>query len=95
MPSVTTNDGSDQVTLTRPLIAPHAAPAASAASNAIGNGTCHFTMSVPSTAPDSASTEPTDRSIPPMTSTYVMPTAVSTVAGIWLAIVVNVFAEKK
>ncbi|MCY1183031.1 hypothetical protein D9M73_236190 [compost metagenome] len=38
----------------------------------------------------SASTEPTDRSMPPMINTKVMPTASTIRSGIWLARVLNV-----
>lgn len=43
----------------------------------------------------SASTEPTDRSMPPMISTKVMPTASTIRSGIWLASVLKVPYDQK
>ena len=41
-------------------------------------------MAIPSTAPESASTEPTERSIPPPIKTSVIPTATTSRSGTWL-----------
>lgn len=51
-------------------------------------------MHTPSTALPSASTDPTDRSIPAMTSTYVMPTEAISSGGIWWVIIRNVPNER-
>ena len=53
------------------------------------------TINVPSTAEDRAKTEPTDKSIPPTTSTNVMPTAIKVRSGTWFAIDTNVAVRIK
>ena len=52
-------------------------------------------MATLTTEPARASTEPTDRSMPPMISTKVMPTASTIRSGIWLARVLKVAYERK
>ena len=53
-------------------------------------GQCHCNAAMLVSAAPSASTEPTDRSMPAMISTNVMPIDITTRSGIWLAIVLNV-----
>ena len=62
---------------------------------ASGSGRRHSTSAIASTAEPSASTEPTDRSMPPAIRTSVSPTAITVSAGIWLASVVNVSRVRK
>ena len=62
---------------------------------ASGSGRRHSTSAIASTAEPSASTEPTDRSMPPAISTSVSPTAITVSAGIWLASVVKVSRVRK
>ncbi|MDR8957512.1 hypothetical protein FEP76_06041 [Burkholderia multivorans] len=59
--------------------------------SAAGSGPhCHFSAATLTIDAASASTEPTDRSIPAMISTNVIPTDITTRSGIWFAIVLNV-----
>ena len=62
---------------------------------ASGSGRRHSTSAIASTAEPSASTEPTDRSMPPAISTSVIPTVMTVSAGIWLASVVKVEAGQE
>src|ERR1700744_5666688 len=89
------NDGIRQPTVIAPVNVPVSAAAATP-SKAAGNGDqCHFSATTLTTDAPSASTEPTDRSMPAMISTNVMPTAITTRSGIWLAIVLNVSYVRK
>jgi hypothetical protein len=95
MPTVTMNDGTAQRTVTKPLIRPAARPIDRHTTTASSTGRCQSTSAIASTAEPSASTEPTDRSMPPAISTSVNPTAITVSAGIWLASVVNVSRVRK
>jgi hypothetical protein len=57
-------------------------------------GQCQSVRSIAKTDEANASTEPTDRSIPPTMRTNVMPTATIVKSGIELAMVVKVAALK-
>jgi hypothetical protein len=99
-------EGIAQRMVTAPLTMPQSRPIPSAASAAqnrpvlmvMSKSVCPKTtgwkrvptMKAPMTVPARPSTEPTERSIPAMIRTYVMPTAITTVAGLWLAMVWNV-----
>ncbi len=72
MPSVATKGGIRSRVMTRPLNAPQAAPARTPAHIAGTTGRPALTA-IADTTPDSASTEPTDRSIPPVMMTMVSP----------------------
>ena len=74
MPSVMMNGGRRPSAITSPLASPHAAPTASAAPTAAGAGQPAFNAAA-STTPENATSDPTERSIPPDTMTNVMPTA--------------------
>ncbi|MNR19017.1 hypothetical protein D3C85_1357810 [compost metagenome] len=84
------NDGMRQATVIDPVMVP-ASAAAAMPSNAAGRTLQPqpriATLTVEAA---SASTEPTDRSMPPMISTKVMPTASTIRSGIWLAKVLKV-----
>src|SRR5471032_2592488 len=95
MPSVTMNDGRRQATVTAPLIAPTTTPVSIASSVAGSSDQFHCSIAMPAMAAASAIVEPTDRSMPAMISTKVMPTAVTATAGMSLAIVTNVSLVKK
>ena len=84
------NEGMRQPTVTAPVTHPvRVAPAMP--SNAAGSAPqCHCNAATLVTAAPRASTEPTDRSMPAMISTNVMPTDITTRSGIWFAIVLNV-----
>src|SRR5580698_5144093 len=58
-------------------------------------GHCHCTIATPRTPPLNARTDPTERSMPAIISTKVMPTAIKTDAGISFAMDVKVVTEKK
>ena len=73
-----------------PQAAPQAAPVARQAGIAAQRGHPNFVNKTPMTAADNASTDPTERSIPPTINTSVMPTAMKVRSGIWLAMVDNV-----
>ncbi len=87
--------GSRQATDTAPVIAPQIRPVARPSSAASGTGRCHCRMAAAATAALSASTEPTERSMPAMISTKVMPTAITASAGISLAMVTKVSTVRK
>ncbi|MNM55793.1 hypothetical protein D3C81_669420 [compost metagenome] len=84
------NDGMRQATVTTPVILP--ASAAIAMPSTAEGSTPQPQPSIATLTVDAAraSTEPTDRSMPPMISTNVMPTASTIRSGIWLARVLNV-----
>ena len=84
MPRVTMNEGIDQATQTAPLRNPQAAPTARQSATDGQSGQPQPAMAIPSTAPESASTEPTERSIPPAMTTSVMPAATTIRSGTWL-----------
>jgi hypothetical protein len=89
-PSDTMNDGIRQPTVTAPVSEPVTVATAMPLS-AAGNGAhCHFSAATLTIDAASARTEPTDRSMPAMISTNVMPTDITTRSGIWFAIVLNV-----
>ncbi|MNG03155.1 hypothetical protein D3C84_862220 [compost metagenome] len=84
------NDGIRHATVIEPVMVP-ARAAAAMPSNAAGTTFQPqpriATLTVEAA---SANTEPTDRSMPPMISTKVMPTARTIRSGIWLARVLKV-----
>src|ERR1700676_768050 len=73
MPSVAMNGGNPMRVTNKPLNAPQIAPMITPPSMPIGTGTPAFTSNA-ATTPESASTDPTDRSIPPVMITQVAPT---------------------
>jgi hypothetical protein len=72
MPSVAMNGGKPMRVTNKPLNAPQIAPTTTPPSMPIGTGTPAFT-SIAAATPDSASTDPTDKSIPPVMITHVAP----------------------
>jgi hypothetical protein len=74
MPSVAMNGGSRPKVTRRPLARPHTRPTISPMPIPTGTGS-PAASERPSAMPASASTDPTDRSMPPETMTNVMPTA--------------------
>ena len=72
MPRVAMNGGSRSLAVNSPLTHPSAAPAARAQPHASGAGNPDFAAEA-ATSEESASTLPTDRSIPPVRMTTVMP----------------------
>src|SRR5581483_2219852 len=89
------NDGMRQPTVTPPVTVPVSAAAATPI-NAEGTGPQpHLSAATLTTDAASARTEPTDRSIPAMIRTKVIPTDMTTKSGIWFAIVLNVSYVKK
>ena len=95
MPNVTMNDGMPNRTLTNPFSVPATSPMPMQSAAPAHNGHSQFTMATPSTAPESPSTEPTDRSMPPMMRTSVMPAATTASVGMRLARVLSVRAVRK
>ncbi len=95
MPSETMKLGRRHATDTAPVTVPHTSPVARPSAAATGTGSCHCRMAAAVTAALSASTEPTERSMPAMISTKVMPTAITASAGISLAIEMKVSRVKK
>ena len=95
MPSVTMNEGTFQRSDTNPLMKPQSAPTSSTSTMASGIETSGSSskrthrarktgtmMGAPTTAA-SASTAPTERSMPPMRMTKVMPTASTVLMATW------------
>ncbi|MNZ78369.1 hypothetical protein D3C78_969380 [compost metagenome] len=84
------NDGIRQATVIEPVILP--ANAATPMPNKAAGSTLQPQPSIATLTADAAraSTEPTDRSMPPIISTKVMPTASTIRSGIWLARVLKV-----
>src|SRR6218665_837502 len=78
-----------------PVMVPHTSPVASASAAAAGTVQPHCTIAAADMAAASAITEPTDRSMPAMISTKLMPTAITASAGISLAMVMKVSALQK
>jgi hypothetical protein len=73
MPSVTMKAGMPALAFSTPLMRPQKAPTARQVTIATGQGSPkEFTLSAPTT-PDSASTEPSDRSMPAAAITKVAP----------------------
>ena len=95
MPSETMKEGRRHATEIAPVMVPHTSPVSSASAAAAGTGQCHCRMAAAEVAADSAMTEPTDRSMPAMMSTNVMPTAITASAGISLAMVMKVSTLQK
>jgi hypothetical protein len=95
MPSDTMKLGRRQATETAPVTVPQTRPVASPSSAATGTESFHSRMAAAVTAALSASTEPTDRSMPAMISTKVMPTAITASAGISLAMETKVSRVRK
>ena len=79
-----------QATVIEPVMVP--ASAAQAMPNKAAGSTLQPQPRIATLTVDAAraSTEPTDRSMPPMISTKVMPTASTIRSGIWLARVLKV-----
>ena len=88
-------EGSAHRAMTNPFSAPHATPVSPASTIAAASGSRQSASATPSTAPDRASTEPTDRSIPPVMTTSVMPVATRSTSGSWFAMVRTVVAVRK
>ena len=70
-------------------------PAPIARKHAVTMEKSQFIIAMPTIVAQNPRTEPTDRSIPPTTSTSVMPTVTTVNAGNWLRIVLRVTSEKK
>src|SRR6218665_45422 len=94
MPSETMNEGRRQATAMVPVMVPHTSPVASASAAAAGTVQPHCTIAAADMAAGRI-TEPTDRSMPAMISTKLMPTAITASAGISLAMVMKVSALQK
>ena len=94
MPRVTINEGTRSRALIQPFTQPAKLPARIARSTATGTGTSQLSRAKPNTAPAKPSTEPTDRSIPAVMITRVMPAAMTVSVGIWLAKLEKVAAVK-
>src|SRR5471032_270013 len=94
-PRDTMNDGMSHAKVMEPVIVP-ANAAQPMPSTAAGN-TLQPQPRIATLTADAAraGTEPTDRSMPPMISTKVMPTANTIRSGIWLARVLKVSYERK
>ena len=89
------NEGMRQPTEMRPVVAPHRAATNMPSRAALHTGQPQCTTASDSTEAASAITEPTDRSMPPMISTNVMPTAITTRVGMLFDRVLNVARVKK
>ncbi len=75
MPSVTMNGATRPLVMTQPLTAPQPAPASTPRSTGTASGYCCGWAKQAATTPVSATSEPSDRSTPPVSSTKVTPTA--------------------
>ena len=95
MPRVTMNEGIDQRTETMPLARPQIPPMPRQATSASQKGQAQSAMAIPRTHPERASTEPTDRSIPPITRTSVIPTETTVKSAIWLTMIRSVCPVQK
>ena len=95
MPSDTMNDGNRHATLMAPVVVPHATPHTSPKATADGKFHCHDCSATAVRPLHSASTEPTDRSMPAITSTNVMPTDITSSAGTSFAMAVKVSRLRK
>ncbi len=84
------NDGIRHATVTPPVTQPVSVAPAMPSSAEGSAGQCHCKAATLVSAAPSASTEPTDRSMPAMINTNVMPIDITTRSGIWLAIVLKV-----
>ena len=74
MPSVAINAGRFTRVTSRPLTRPHTPPVSTQPASAAPSGTPLLSMA-PSRMPANATTEPTDRSMPPVMTTIIMPIA--------------------
>src|SRR5271163_2631021 len=74
------NAGSPTYAVSQPLIAPASTPDAIPANTAASGPQSVSFMTTAATAPDKASTEPTDRSMSPLAITKVSPTASSAIS---------------
>jgi len=74
MPSVVIKGGMCSLVMITPFTRPSTPPTASPATNASGTGTSDWSRLAVMTV-ERASTEPTERSMPPVRITYVMPMA--------------------
>src|SRR5262245_23276252 len=74
MPSVTTNEGMPTYATKNPLTTPHSSPVSSPIAKATYQGYCQV-RNRPATIATKPITEPTDRSMPPVMITIVMPSA--------------------
>jgi len=66
-----------------PFTAPHASPMATPARVANGVGHLHHWSAMPPTTPESASTDPTERSMPPVSITKVSPAVTAARTETW------------
>ncbi|MBC7978042.1 MAG: hypothetical protein H7138_23925 [Myxococcales bacterium] len=89
------NDGTLSPTLIAPLTSPAEPPTPTASRVAAQNGHCQSASATPSTAPDSATTEPTERSIMPEMRMSVIPVETTTSVGMRLASVPKVRTDRK
>ncbi len=89
------NEGIRQPTEIKPVTMPHRLATNTPSTAAANKGQPQRTIAIDSTEAASAITEPTERSMPPMISTNVMPTAITTSVGMSLDKVVNVAAVRK
>ena len=87
--------GSRQATDTAPVIVPHTRPVSKPSAPAAHTFMPHSMMACAATPADRASTEPTDKSMPAMINTNVIPTAMTASAGISLAILTKVSLLQK
>ncbi|MNE91987.1 hypothetical protein D3C80_1896650 [compost metagenome] len=89
------NEGMRQATVIEPVMVPARAAAAMPSRAAGSTLQPQPRMATLTVDAASANTEPTDRSMPPMINTKVMPTASTIKSGIWLARVLNVSYDRK
>ena len=95
MPKETINDGKRHATEISPVTAPQVSPTSKPNADAGKGPQCHTRMALAVAAADSASTEPTDKSMPAMINTNVMPMDITNRAGISLAIATKVALLQK
>src|SRR5450830_1729085 len=94
-PSETINEGIRQPTEIRPVMEPHTAATSMPSRAELHTGQPQCTVASDSTEAAKAITEPTDKSMPPMIRTKVMPTAITTKVGISFDKVLRVARVKK
>src|SRR5712691_2700248 len=87
------NGGILRSAIAAPLTSPQAAPAAIAVITPRTTG-APLTIARAPITPDSAITEPTDRSIPPDTITIVIPIAMTVITAVWRATPARLPAER-
>src|SRR6185369_2670736 len=95
MPRVTMKDGIDKRTLSSPLSKPADKPTRPQSRALVQSDQCQSTIATPRTAPLRPRTDPTERSIPPMIRTSVMPAETTVRVGMLLASVLKVLTVRK